>query len=575
MWEEVARATAATGPLTDEWMPSAPPAALYQPGLLAGPDDAVHEPSAPPAEETEAAGELTLEAGRPHSFPALDTAGRRDLAADQMLPQPEAAGRADITPGVSPRQGTATGASLIADALHSGQPEPLHRLPDSAAAREMTPGELRRTNAGHLERALTAGAGLPCHVLVYEPEFEGVGRMAVALGDIETATHVAVLIPGMGSAPSDFDELVRRARTVHDECRRIGPEAKVAVIAWQGYKAPRDIRTGKGEVSADDPAKDGSRLLNIDLAHWRALWKNSAARKTAGLPQQPQVTVNGFSYGSVVAGYALMRRTRPGGAADTAKGALAGGVRELSRQFVALFPPTAAAKKRMQGGTWTQTLREGAQTTLPVVSAATDPTGASAAMLAVRPAAATVKRSVNQARAAYKSEPLGGGEADYLVLFGSPGTGRRARHLNIPATRVYAAAHAQDPISHLNYFSIDPTHVNYDPTGQVTRLKTHYTNDPALSHAKNLERAHTSYYDPATDTHPARESLTNLARITTGNTHHVTTHKKRSGTLLEGHKNPLARPFTNPPTNTTPPQPTKRRGKRHTTPPTPPTATPQ
>ncbi|MFK0297138.1 alpha/beta hydrolase [Streptomyces sp. NPDC090442] len=566
MWEEAAQATAEAGPLTDDWTPSAPPAERYWPGALVGEAAGVggaYEPSAPAAEEVEAAEELALEAGQPQGFAAADTLNMRQLGRDMALPAPAPAGPAEVVPGVSRREAVAGGAARVADVLQGGEPRPFDRAPQSVTAPgEPTPEELRRTNAGHLTTALTDASGLPARLLVYEPEFEGVGRMAVALGTLEMATHVAVLIPGMGSSPASFDELVRRARVVYDECRRVGPEAKVAVIAWQGYRAPRDIRKGKGEVSADDPAKEGSKLLNIDLAQWRAFWKNSTARKTAGLPEQPQVTVNGFSYGSVVAGYALMRRTRPGGVSDTAKGALVGGTRELSRQFISLFPVTAAAKKRLQGGTWTQTLREGAEKTVPLASAATDPTITSAALLAARPVIATVKRSVKQARAAYKSEPLGGGEADYLVLFGSPGTGRRAQHLNIPATRIYAAAHAQDPISHLNYFSIDPTHTRYDPTGKVTRLKTTYIPDPALSKAKNYERAHTSYYDPATETQPARESLTNLARITTGNIRQVTTYKKRTGILLEGHKNPLARPNTNPPTNTTPPNTTDKAKSR-------------
>ncbi|WP_329449251.1 alpha/beta hydrolase family protein (plasmid) [Streptomyces sp. NBC_01426] len=103
--------------------------------------------------------------------------------------------------------------------------------------------------------------------------------MSVALGDIETATHVCVLVPGMGSSPTDFDGLVRRARSVHDECRSVSPTTRVAVIVWQGHKAPRDLRKGKGEVSDDKPAKGGSKLLNIDPAHWRALWHGSDARK--------------------------------------------------------------------------------------------------------------------------------------------------------------------------------------------------------------------------------------------------------------------------------------------------------
>ncbi|MFK0294761.1 alpha/beta hydrolase [Streptomyces sp. NPDC090442] len=507
-------------------------------------------PSAPPAEAVEPAEELTLEAGQPHDFAQADAANRKELAADLDRPAPAPAGPAEVTPVIS-RHDVEVAENTLTDALQGGEPEPFQNT-----SRFVSPSpkpaakDLRRANAHHLSKALAAGSGLPCQVLSYEPDFEGIGRMSVAVGDIETATHVAVLVPGMGSDPSNFDELVRRARTVHDECHNVAPAAKVAVIAWQGYKAPRDIRAGKGEVSDDKPAKDGSRLLNIDLGHWRALWKNSAARRSAGLPEQPQVTVNGFSYGSVVAGYALMRSTQPGGLTDGAKGALVGTTRELTRQVVSLFPPTAVAKKRMQGGTWTQAATEGLRKTLPLAEVAVDPTGLSVAQYLYGPAKSTVTRSVNQALAAYKSEPLGGGEADYLVLFGSPGTGRRAQHLNIPAHRIFAAAHKHDPVSQLNYFSIDPTHVRYDPTGKVTRLKSEYTLDPALSWTENRERAHTSYYDPASDTQPARESLTNLARIVTGNRDKVTAYKKRSGLVFEGHKSLLARPFTNPPTNT-------------------------
>ncbi|MEV6954684.1 alpha/beta hydrolase [Streptomyces sp. NPDC051183] len=522
-------------------------------------------PTAPlaAAEDFDPAPELSLDAGQPHDFAQADTANRRELAADLDRPAPGPEGPAEVTPEVSRRDAEAAGSALT-DALQGGESDPFQSM-SRIATTTSKPAlkDLRRANAYHLVKGLAAGSGLPCHVLSYDPEFEGVGRMAVALGDIETATHVCVLVPGMGSDPSNFDELVRRTRTVYDECGRVGPAAKVAVIAWQGYKAPRDIRAGKGEVGNDQPAKDGSRLLNIDLAHWRALWKNSTARKSAGLRAQPEITVNGFSYGSVVAGYALMRRTEHGGITDGAKGALTGTTREALRQFVSLFPPTAVAKKRMQGGTWTQAVTEGAKKTLPIAELAADPSLLSAAAYAYAPAKATVMRSVNQARAAYKSEPLGGGEADYLVLFGSPGTGRRAQHLNIPATRIFAAAHKHDTISQLNYFSIDPTHSKYDNfTGRVTRLKSEYIPDPTLSWKEKRERAHTSYYDAATETQPARESLTNLARIVTGNRHKVTTKNKRSGFIVEGHKSLFARPFTNPPTNS--PLPVKATAKKTT-----------
>ncbi|MGY9067031.1 alpha/beta hydrolase [Streptomyces sp. CAS3] len=520
----------------------------------------MYEPSAPDPEEFEPAEELTLDANQPRDFAEMDRISRRQLAADLDRPAPAPTGPTEVTLGISGSDTEAAGTTL-ADLLQDGGPESFENknMPRLVrTVRKPAPEDIRRTNAYHLTRALALGSGLPCRILCYEPEFEGVGRMAVAIGDIETATHVAVLVPGMGSSPANFVELVRRARDVHDECRRISPEVQVAVIAWQGYKAPRDFfQEGKGEVSDDKAAKDGSRLLNVDMAYWRALWKNSAARTSASLPPQPQITVNGHSYGTTVAGYALMRRTQPGGVFDAAKGALAGTTRELFRQALALFPATAVAKKRMQGESWTRALTEGGKKTLPIAEFAVDPSGLAAARYLYNPMKSTITRSVEQARTAYKSEPLGGGEADNLVLFGSPGTGRRAQHLNLPPSHIYAAAHKNDTISHLNFFSIDPTHIKYDPTDRVIRLRSEYSDDPALSWKKNRERAHTSYYDPATETQPAREALTNLARIITGKSHEVTTYKKRTGIVLEGHKNPLARLVTNPPTNT--PQPNRKK----------------
>ncbi|MFD3782172.1 alpha/beta hydrolase [Streptomyces sp. NPDC058612] len=414
----------------------------------------------------------------------------------------------------------------------------LLRVPEKPAVQG-----LRENNAVSLKKALAVAEGLPCHVLAYEPEFEGVGRMAVALGDIETAAHVAVLVPGMGSSPSDFDGLVKRARVVYDECGNVSPGADVAVIAWQGYKAPRDIRKGKFEVGDDDPAKNGSRLLNADLGAWRDLWKNSTARKDSGLPENPRIIINGYSYGSVVAGYALMRPTLPGGFTDVAKGAVNGVVRELGRTLTGVLVIPNIVKSRMQDDVWKDTVLNCAKNVVTVGSVAMAATGDGQSALAAadKIGKPILKRAVMKAYAAFKSESLGGGKADELVFFGSPGTGRRAQHLDISPHHIYVAAHTDDWVSKLAYFSIDPAATNYDPTGQVVRLKSTYTKTPTSSWTD----PHESYYDPATDTEPARESLTNLARIITGNSHQVTRQPKRPG----GTKNPIARLVTNPPTN--------------------------
>ncbi|MFD3779909.1 alpha/beta hydrolase [Streptomyces sp. NPDC058612] len=501
-------------------------------------------PGVPLANEVEHAEELALDPDQPHDFAGLDSANRRELEAGRRRTAP--GGPSLAAPGIS-GQGAEEAVSSLTDICQDGEFDPFEhpsRMVETTLA--PAPRDLRKTNGEHLSRALARVADLPCHVLIYDPEFEGVGRVVAALGDVETATHVCVLVPGMGSSPADFEELILRARTVHDECRRVDPGARVAIIAWQGYKAPRDIRQGKGEVSDDTPAKEGSKLLNIDLAHWRALWRSSASRRSAGLPELPQITVNGFSYGSVVAGYALMRRTEAGGVTDTAKGFYAGMNREIVHQTIKLFPITAGVKKHMQGSDLTEAVLEGVNRTLPIVKMAADFSGTEAAAYLVAPLKATIMRSVDEARAAYKSEPLGGGQADFLVLFGSPGTGRRAQHLNISPTRIFVAAHKGDLVSELNYFSIDPAHYRYDPTGMVTRLRSTHTKTPADSWTD----AHMSYYEPASTAQPRLEALTNLARVITGNRHRVTSYKKRSGLIRQGHKFPAARLFTNPPTNT-------------------------
>ncbi|MFJ7209596.1 alpha/beta hydrolase [Streptomyces sp. NPDC098789] len=402
---------------------------------------------------------------------------------------------------------------------------------------------LRENNAASLKKALAVAEGLPCHVLAYEPEFEGVGRMAVALGNIETAAHVAILVPGMGSSPTGFDGLVERARVVYDECGNVGPGADVAVIAWQGYKAPRDIRKGKFEVGDDDPAKSGSRLLNADLAAWRGLWKSSTARKDSGLPENPRIIINGYSYGSVVAGYALMRPTLPGGFTDVAKGAVNGVVREVGRTVTGVLVIPDIVKSRMQDDLWKDTVLKCVKnvSTVGSVALAAGGDGQSALTAVGKIGKPILKRAVMKAYDAYRSEALGGGKADEVVFFGSPGTGRRAKHLDISPQHIYVAAHTDDWVSKLAYFSIDPAATNYDPTHQVVRLKSSYVKTATSSWTD----PHESYYDPATDTEPARESLTNLARIITGNSHQVTRQPKRPG----GSKNPIARLVTNPPTN--------------------------
>ncbi|MFC5722264.1 alpha/beta hydrolase [Streptomyces gamaensis] len=144
-------------------------------------------------------------------------------------------------------------------------------------------------------------ANKDCSLLAYDSQFkEGRGRAAVAVGNMETAEYVAVLVPGMGSSLESLAELVGHARNLREECLRIEPDAKVAVVAWVGYKAPQ----GFLQAAFEKPAGKGSERLHEDLDTWRKYWRKSDARIRHDLKPYPLLTVSGLSYGSVVAGHA-------------------------------------------------------------------------------------------------------------------------------------------------------------------------------------------------------------------------------------------------------------------------------
>ena len=124
----------------------------------------------------------------------------------------------------------------------------------------------------------------------------GPGRAVIALGDVDAADHVAVLVPGLGSHVTNYlPRLVSSARAVQDRAEAVG-NGSVVGVAWIGYDAPgvaTTLRSGR--------AKDGAVPLAATLRGFDA--RAVAARRDLHL------TVAGHSYGSLVAGYALRERT--------------------------------------------------------------------------------------------------------------------------------------------------------------------------------------------------------------------------------------------------------------------------
>ncbi len=137
---------------------------------------------------------------------------------------------------------------------------------------------------------------LQAQLILDEPaEWNGRGRVSVALGDVDSASHVAYLVPGLGVRPDpDLADLVGDARHVYEAARALAPSKSTAVIAWLGYETP-----GWAQVAFDGRARAGGRLLATDVDGLRAA-------RTGG---QPQVTVIGHSYGSTTASLAVQAAT--------------------------------------------------------------------------------------------------------------------------------------------------------------------------------------------------------------------------------------------------------------------------
>jgi hypothetical protein len=116
------------------------------------------------------------------------------------------------------------------------------------------------------------------------------GRVAVALGDVDTAEAVGVLVPGIRTtAADDLGALVQDAGRVAAAARAATPGLAVATVAWLGYRTPeRPV-----EIVSRTDARIGGRLLDDTLDGL------AAARAAAG-GAAPRTTVLAHSYGTVV-----------------------------------------------------------------------------------------------------------------------------------------------------------------------------------------------------------------------------------------------------------------------------------
>jgi pimeloyl-ACP methyl ester carboxylesterase len=146
-----------------------------------------------------------------------------------------------------------------------------------------------RAHLKRIEKLITAHEAMlapDLKILLYDPT--GDGRAAVAIGDVTTAAHIGVMVPGTGTGLDDFGGMIRNARALDVEAKRQG-STDHAVVAWLGYRTPPNVLMAgtKGYAQA------GSKALAPFVSGLRAVSTQCA-----------EVTVIGHSYGSTVTGMA-------------------------------------------------------------------------------------------------------------------------------------------------------------------------------------------------------------------------------------------------------------------------------
>ncbi|MGW0711002.1 alpha/beta hydrolase [Streptomyces sp. NPDC002643] len=113
----------------------------------------------------------------------------------------------------------------------------------------------------------------------------GPGRTVEVLGDLLTAQHIAVLIPGSDTSLDTYDRFQKAAEALRTEAGR-----DTAVIAWLGYETPETISS---TVLTPTRADEAAPQLRTFIRELRGLVGDSA-----------DLSLICHSYGSVVCGRA-------------------------------------------------------------------------------------------------------------------------------------------------------------------------------------------------------------------------------------------------------------------------------
>jgi Alpha/beta hydrolase len=126
-------------------------------------------------------------------------------------------------------------------------------------------------------------------ILAFDPQ--GDGRAIEVVGDLATATRIAVVVPGAGNTLSNFDSVKGPgggAHAVYQQAQILGDAQGLAVIGWLGYDPPS---VDSIHIAAEGHADVGAKALVQFLTQITKV--NHAS-----------MTLLCHSYGSVVCGQA-------------------------------------------------------------------------------------------------------------------------------------------------------------------------------------------------------------------------------------------------------------------------------
>ena len=117
---------------------------------------------------------------------------------------------------------------------------------------------------------------------------------AVARGNVDTADHIGVLVPGLyTNVATNLDKYDRDAGVMAEAAERYARGESVAMVSYLGYEAPQDLAEVTNISYAEKGAKNLSGFLN---------GLGASRERGAG---DAHISVAGHSYGSTTAGIAL------------------------------------------------------------------------------------------------------------------------------------------------------------------------------------------------------------------------------------------------------------------------------